>query len=107
MKGWMREHKIRTYFLIGIIIAVLFLVVELGFGFHVGKIPMGGGGEVNVYMTLGGNAIEKYYPMTCDEQPVKHYPDQVVVFSPPFFLLMFALRFIVIVPVTNLYLKER
>ena len=60
MKKLSRTKKIWLIAIISTLILVLFEGV-LGVGLEL--IPMGGGGEVDISITLGGFVYETYYPL--------------------------------------------
>ncbi|MBO4687445.1 MAG: hypothetical protein J5636_02945 [Clostridiales bacterium] len=105
IRWFLVDNKAWVIFIISLIISALILVFEIGLGLAIPVILLGVGGEMTSSITLGGNLYEHFYPLQGFGQPEAH-EIITVTFFPPFFLLFYALRFIIIIPVVNLLLKD-
>ena len=102
MLKWMRDHKGYTYFIISVIVSAVIILVENVLGFAI-KIFSFGGGEIIIHITLGGNIIGEFHPLCEFAGPSAGHSDTVT-FNLFLFLIAYALRFLIIIPLTNLFL---
>lgn len=104
IKWFLIDHKGWVIFIFSLIISVAIIVTEIGFGKTLRLFSLPGGGESMSYLTWGGNICEHIYPLQNAGQPAVHETTYVT-FS-FIFLVFYLLRFIIIVPVVNLLLRD-
>ena len=100
MSEWMKEHRKATYLIINIVISVILIIVELMFQCGLCIIHMGIGGECDVWLTFGGNVVTYLYPMG----DVSHSISPIYEFHFMSALIVFFLRFLIVIPLTRLCL---
>ena len=101
-----KNHKKLKCFLVNLIVGIILCAFELMSGFGVGIFPCGSGGECNTYITLGGNVLSKYYPLL---GPGETFTGDLydIYGNPITFVIMFLLRFIIIIPIVNFIDSKR
>lgn len=100
MREWMKEHMKTAYLIINIVISVILSIVELMFQCGLPLIHTGFGGECDVWLTFGGNVVTYLYPMG----DVSHPISPIYEFHFMSALIVFFLRFLIVIPLTRLCL---
>lgn len=103
MKKRLRDRKFFPYILASLILTGILFLFENVCGVAIRLIPLSMVGEERSYLTLGGNYYSHYYPMHYEweqETPKEH---EEISFNLPFFLIMYAARYIIVIPVTKLF----
>lgn len=99
MKKLSRTKKI---WLIAIISTLILVLFEGVLGVGLGLIPMGGGGEVDIMITLGGFVHETYYPFSTPDDPGGGVSSHIY-FNPFTFIIMFFVRLFIIIPLVSYF----
>ena len=102
-------HKkyLGRYLIVSVVLAVLLFALEYWGGTAIGIIHLGGGGECECYLTLGGCCVTTLYPMSRGDDPHPPRQQQIVSSHPILLIVTFILRFVIVIPLTNLIFCDK